>query len=232
MNAAQYPRFIAQKIAVARGDRLLLTDINFSLQASQLLRIVGENGSGKTSLLRIIAGLSEAESGTLRWLDSEQTSHHHHEKNTSHYISNYTDNIAYIGHRDGLKNTLSAIENLRFYQQLHQDATSAERGVVNDTNESERLLHQLKLLDHADVLAGSLSFGQRRRLAFARLLLASQPLWLLDEPFTGIDIEGRTLIESICEQHLQAGGMIIMTHHGSLDGSLLGPYESQLNLMG
>lgn len=228
MNAAQYPSFIAQQIAVSRGDRLLLTDINFSLHGQQLLRIVGENGSGKTSLLRIIAGLSEADSGTLAWVNPEQTTQQHHEKHTE----KYPDNIAYIGHRDGLKNTLSAIENLRFYQQLRQSTGSAGCNAADDTSEIERLLHKLKLLDHADVAAGSLSFGQRRRLAFARLLLASQPLWLLDEPFTGIDIEGRALIESICEQHLQTNGMIIMTHHGNLDDSILGPYETQLNLMG
>lgn len=202
--------FSASNVAVRRGDRLLLNDVNFSLAPQQLLRIIGANGSGKTSLLRVIAGLSEPDSGKLNW-----------QGYAIHGSESYSKNLGYIGHRDGIKVTLTAIENLRFYQRLHQ---TIDEDAIN------QVLHKLKLLDHADITAGLLSFGQRRRLAFARLLLASQSLWLLDEPFTGIDVDGRILIESICIEHLKNDGMIIMTHHGNLDDSQLHQYENQLDL--
>lgn len=208
LNAQQ--QFQAKNVSVRRGDRLLLNDVNFSLAPQQLLRIIGANGSGKTSLLRVIAGLSEPDAGSLQW-----------QGNAIHEAKHYSANLGYIGHRDGIKSTLTAIENLRFYQQLHKPSNE---DAIN------RVLHKLKLLDHADITAGLLSFGQRRRLAFARLLLTSQSLWLLDEPFTGIDVDGRVLIESICIEHLKNGGMIIMTHHGNLDDSQLAQFENQLDL--
>lgn len=210
INGKTKQHFNAIEIAVRRGDRLLLSGINFSLAPQQLLRIIGENGSGKTSLLRVIAGLSEADAGELQWQGYNINS-----------SESYSQNLGYIGHRDGIKPMLTAIENLRFYQHLHQ---------TNNEDIINQVLHKLNLLDHADITAGLLSFGQRRRLAFARLLLASQSLWLLDEPFTGIDVKGKKLIESICIEHLKNNGMIIMTHHGNLDDSQLNQYENQLDL--
>lgn len=202
--------FDAENISVRRGDRLLLKDINFSLSSQQLLHIVGANGSGKTSLLRVIAGLSEPDTGELKW-----------QGQAIHESESYSKNLGYIGHHDGIKNTLTAIENLHFYQNLY---CSKNEDVLN------RVLHKLNLLDYADITAGLLSFGQRRRLAFARLLLASQSLWLLDEPFTGIDVDGRALIESICVEHLNSNGIIIIAHHGKLESRHLQKHGIQLKV--
>ena len=209
-NGKTKQHFNAINVTVRRGDKVLLNDVNFSLAPKQLLRIIGANGSGKTSLLRVIAGLSEPDAGEIKW-------HGYNIKGSE----SYSQNLGYIGHRDGIKTSLTAIENLYFYQRLHQ---------ANDDDAINQVLHKLRLLDHADITSGLLSFGQRRRLAFARLLLTPQLLWLLDEPFTGIDVDGRALIESLCIEHLNNSGMIIMTHHGSLDHSELCDYENQLDL--
>jgi len=91
-------------------------------------------------------------------------------------------------------------------------------------------LDRLKILDCADRITQHLSFGQRRRLAFARLLLADFSLWILDEPFTGIDKSGHKLVEAVCVEHLQHNGLIIMTHHQSLDDSVLNDYRKELAL--
>ncbi len=201
-----------------RGERSLFTGINVTVNRGQCLHIVGANGSGKTSLLRILCGLSSADSGTVLWRKQPLANN-----------VDFNASTAYVGHKDGLKNELTAIENLRFQQQLEG---------INDEQALDDCLAQLKILYCADLSAQALSFGQRRRLAFARLLLSSKAssktsskvLWILDEPFTGIDIHGRALIEDLCVQHLSDGGAIVMTHHQSLDQSGLAKYRSELNL--
>ncbi len=204
------PRLIAEKISCQRGELRLINDLDFSLHPQQLLRIIGANGSGKTSLLRIIAGLNEPVSGHVYWNEQLASA-----------SDDFAANVGYIGHRDGLKGSLTVIENLQFYQQMHTSL---------NIDSIEKTLHQLGILHVAELPASRLSFGQRRRLAFARLLVAPLTLWLLDEPFTGIDVSGRELIEQICVDHLTQQGMIIMTHHGSLDDSPLQSYEQQLIL--
>ena len=161
-------------------------------------------------MLRILCGLNQAEAGQVLWQGKSISGN-----------NIFFSNCAYIAHKEGLKNELTAIENLRYYQQL--DARRDE--VVLD-----RLLAKMGLLHCADLLAQNLSFGQRRRLSFARLLIANFPLWILDEPFTGIDNSGRALIESLCVEHLENGGSIIMTHHQSLNDSPLNQYRSELAL--
>jgi len=200
----------ATNLSCHRGDNQLFDDISFDVSAGECLHVTGPNGCGKTSLLRIVCGLNQAESGQVLWNGKSIAGN-----------SRFYRESAYIAHKEGLKNELTAIENLRYYQQL--DASRNEAILDN-------LLAKLGILPCADLLAQQLSFGQRRRLSFARLLVAQFPLWVLDEPFTGIDHSGRTLIESLCVEHLENGGSIIMTHHQSLRDSPLNQFRSELAL--
>ena len=207
MSAAH---LIIKNLHCQRGERLLFEQLNFSVCALQLIHIVGPNGSGKTSLLRILCGINEADSGSVLWQD--QAIHKH---------PDFFNQLAYIGHKDGLKNELTACENLQFYQTLNSHRSPS---LIDD------YLHRLDILHCADLLTHQLSFGQRRRLAFARLLIKPYPLWVLDEPFTGIDSDGRQLIQQLCLQHLQNNGMIILTHHASLQQTELAQYTTELAL--
>jgi heme exporter protein A len=183
------PYLQAENVCCVRGERTLFVDLGFNLDAGQCLHIIGPNGSGKTSLLRILVGLSQPENGRICWQGESIANN-----------PNYLSQSAYLGHKDGLKDELTAFENLRFYHQIENQ---------NDEDLVDDQLAEMGILECADLTASKLSFGQRRRLAFARLLLGQFKLWILDEPFTGIDHQGRELIEGICLSHLKNGGAII-----------------------
>lgn len=200
----------ASNLSCIRGENTLFEGLELSVSEGQCLHVTGPNGSGKTSLLRIIAGLNPSDSGHTVWNDRDIN-------NDAHYFSQ----CAYIAHKDGLKNELTAIENLRYYQQLDGPA---------DEDALDDALEKMGLLSRADLTAQKLSFGQRRRLAFARLLINKFSIWILDEPFTGIDTNGRQLIESLCVKHLQKNGLIILTHHQSLENSSLNEFRQELVL--
>ncbi|WP_170132158.1 cytochrome c biogenesis heme-transporting ATPase CcmA [Arenicella xantha] len=201
---------LVERLRCVRGERELFSDLTFSVNAGMCLHVLGANGSGKSSLLRILCGLRRADEGEVYWQDQPIVGN-----------TEFLATSGFIGHTDGLKSELTAIENLRWYQHL-----ANQKG----EDELDDCLEKLGILRCADLVTGQLSFGQRRRLAFARLLLAPQKLWILDEPFTGIDVNGRKTIESLCVAHLQAGGSIIMTHHQSLEGGALSAYRTELNL--
>ncbi len=197
-----------RELSCVRGENTLFEKLNMDVSEGQCVHIVGENGSGKTSLLRILCGLNKPENGQILWCDDS---------------INLSDQLAkeliYVGHKDGLKNELTAIENLAFQQRLecHYD-----EDLLDDA------LAKLKILHCADLAAQALSFGQRRRLAFARLLLSPKKIWVLDEPFTGIDVSGRTLIEQLCVEHLKRKGAIVLSHHQSLQASPLNHFTTEL----
>jgi heme exporter protein A len=193
-----------------RGERSLFQNLDFELEGGQCLHVLGANGSGKTSLLRIISGLSHPTDGKVFWQQKSINNH-----------PDFLKQIAYLGHRDGIKNQLTAFENLSFYQRLE--------GIIDEELVDLHLAH-MGILDCADLSANKLSFGQRRRLAFARLLMPLFKLWILDEPFTGIDAQGRVLIEDVCLNHLQSGGMIVLTNHQSLRSSALSAHLIELEL--
>ena len=197
-------------ISCIRGDNQLFTDINITVSNGELIRIRGENGSGKTSLLKIMSGISSPEQGDITW-NGEDIKH----------SEAYAENIAYLAHKDGIKPELSTIENLEFYQKLFS---------CTDKKSVRNILQSLDLSHTIYLKARQLSFGQRRRLAFARLLLSPAKLWLLDEPFTGVDLAGRKLLEQQCIEFLLSNGMIIMTNHAEIENPELARLERSVAL--
>ena len=178
-------------LSCVRDDRVLFSDLNFRVQSGQILLLEGKNGSGKTSLLRILCGFREPDAGQVNWGDEAI--------NDSAY---YAD-MAYVGHLDGIKKELTVLENLK---------VSLALGVAGDYSIAEAL-KKVHLQGYDDALVQSLSAGQKRRLSLARLLITHNILWILDEPFTSLDKQGIVLIESLMMEHCAKGGMIVLTSH-------------------
>lgn len=183
-----------KKLSCIRDDRTLFQDLDFKLTNHQVLLLEGKNGSGKTSLLRIICGFREQDEGDILWCNQVIKE------------SNFFSEMAYVGHLDGVKKELTVIENLKM---------SLALGGVGCYS-IEQALDKVQLAGFDDSLVQSLSAGQKRRLSLARLLITKNTLWVLDEPFTSIDRDGIKLIESLMHEHITAGGMIILTSHHEL----------------
>ncbi|MCK5121179.1 MAG: cytochrome c biogenesis heme-transporting ATPase CcmA [Methylococcales bacterium] len=181
-------------LSCIRDDRVLFEGLNFSLNPYQVLLLEGKNGSGKTSLLRILCGFREQDAGEIHWCD------------TAIKDSDYFAQMAYVGHLDGVKKELTVTENLRMSLALSQAGKYS----------IEQALEKVLLAGYDDALVQSLSAGQKRRLSLARLLITKKSLWILDEPFTSLDREGIKLIESLMHEHINDGGMIILTSHHDL----------------
>ena len=190
----------ASQIECVRGNRRLFRDLSFRLEAHQALRVRGENGSGKTSLLRIVAGLSPAESGSVSWNDGSIRA----------LGEDYLRDLLFLGHSNGLKDDLSPIENLRYALVL--------AGVVADEAALRAALAEQALTAIADLPVKLLSQGQKRRVALTRLSFsAEKPLWILDEPFTALDaVSVERLARTIMKQ-LQRGGMVMFTTHQEVE---------------
>ena len=184
----------ATDLACFRGDRLLFRDLNLKVNAGQALQVRGPNGCGKTTLLRILCGLTMLEAGTIHWRGRELRSHD----------PDYLRDLRYIGHSDGVKLVLTPRENLRIAMAL--DSLVEEAAL-------EGALTRLGLADFMDVPCRTLSAGQRRRVALARLTLGSARLWLLDEPFTALDSAGHDSVQALLETHLAGGGCAVLTSH-------------------
>ena len=178
-----------------RGDRRLFRDISFSMTPGTLLQLTGPNGSGKTSLLRIICGLMAPENGEVRWEGA----------NIRSLGEDYSRSVTYIGHRNGVKEELSSLENLRI--------SSGLAGLELKRNVARQALEQLGLGGRENLPTRFLSEGQRRRSALARLLTCGTTLWLLDEVLASLDHAAGILIESVIGKHLSNGGMAIVTTH-------------------
>jgi len=182
-----------------RDDRILFEDLNFSLNTGQLLHVNGHNGSGKTSLLRILCGLSLAESGEIYW--QGQTT----ESNAEAYLNE----LNYIGHTPGIKADLSALENLQIAQSM-----SSQPIVDIDLDD---ILDTVGLYGFEDIPARQLSAGQKRRVALARLWVKQAKFWILDEPFTALDKKGIKMVEDKLLEHAEKGGIAILTSHHLID---------------
>jgi heme exporter protein A len=181
-------------LACFRGDRLLFRDLSFGVPAGQALQIRGPNGCGKTTLLRILCGLTLPEDGTIRWCGRQLRARD----------PDYLRELRYIGHTDGVKLTLTPRENLRIAMALHSFV---------DEPELETALAHFGLAEFMDVPCRSLSAGQRRRVGLARLTLGSGRLWLLDEPFTARDTTATATVRTLIEDHLADGGCAVLTSH-------------------
>ena len=192
----------AHELACERGERLLFKNLGFELERGEALLVRGGNGHGKTSLLRILCGLSVPVAGDVRWRGEPISKAH----------EQYGREMAYIGHANGIKDDLTPVENLRL--------AAALGGRELDLAEATTALTQLGLSRCMDFPARVLSFGQRRRVALAGLMTAGALLWILDEPLTGLDVNGVAMVEQMIRDHVVAGGMVIMTTHQplALDG--------------
>ncbi|WP_417530359.1 cytochrome c biogenesis heme-transporting ATPase CcmA [Marinobacter lipolyticus] len=191
------PLLQAVNLQCERDDRMLFRDLSFSILPGTLTRVEGPNGSGKTTLLRILAGLNDAWSGDLLWSGHPR----------SHRRDEFVRNMLYIGHRPGIKPLLTPMENLR--------ALMAGRKAVSD-DLLRQALTGTGLAGFEDVPCRRLSAGQQRRVALARLLIADEPLWILDEVFTAIDIDGVAALETLLVQRARDGGAIVVTTHHDL----------------
>ena len=183
-----------KSVSCTRGYRDLFTDLDFGLCPGQVLRVEGKNGSGKTSLLRIMAGLAQPLEGEVLWQG----------RKIHHAESDYFQNLLFLGHRAAIKFELSPVENLCMSKSLYGSKT--ENGI-------EEALYQVGLYGFEDIPCAQLSAGQKRRVALAQLFLTRAKCWILDEPYTSLDVAAVALLENLFAQHIDDGGMLVITSH-------------------
>jgi heme exporter protein A len=193
------PQLAAVDLECIRGDNLLFENLNLALHTGQLLQIEGANGSGKTSLLRILAGLSRASAGTVLWQGRDIQAHR----------ADYFSCMAYLGHAAGIKGELSAVENLKIALAL--------TGIPYRPAALYDALAQTGLEGREDIPARALSAGQKQRIALARLLACPARLWIMDEPYTALDVDGIALLRGLLEAHLANGGLAVLTSHQAVE---------------
>ncbi len=197
-------QLIGENLQCVRGGREVFTGLNFRLATGEALVVTGRNGAGKSSLLRIIAGLVHLDSGRLAIEDGVPE-------------ASVAEQSHYLGHQDALKPSLSVAENLQFW---------AEFLLIEGGIEIIAALQAVDLVKLADLPAAYLSAGQRRRLSIARLVAVKRPIWLLDEPTSALDVASQARLAELMRDHLAGGGMIIAATHGPV--GLDNPRELQI----
>lgn len=179
-----------------RNDQVLFEELNLSLTPGSVLFLEGENGSGKTSLLRILCGFRLADDGEILWNDQSTSK-----------LPEYFENISFVGHKNGIKDELTVEENLNLMRSM---ATASDI-------KTDEVLKQIGLFKKSDVLSRLLSAGQKRKLALARLMMTNNSFWVLDEPFTSLDKASVVFFETLIKKHIARGGMLILTSHHDID---------------
>lgn len=186
---------IVSDLQCTRGNRQLFSELNFQLSPKQLLFLEGKNGSGKTTLIRTLCGLFIADKGNILWQNQPIEEH----------LEVYRKSLFYLGHLNAIKGDLSALENLRFNHLMS--------GQKNNDDDLLDALERIGLFGYEDFPTRELSQGQKRRVALARLIVNKSPLWILDEPFVALDVAAVELLQQIISQHIEVGGMAILTTH-------------------
>ena len=182
-------------LSCSRGNKPLFADVSFELKAGQALHLEGDNGVGKTSLLRIVCGLSPADAGEVCWQD----------KTIQQNAPAFRSSLFYLGHGLSLKEELTALENLM------SDAAVSGR----ELSEAQALvaLARMGLRGREHLPLRVMSQGQKRRTALARLLASQAPLWVLDEPFVALDVKAVDGLRGLLTEHVANGGMVLFTSH-------------------
>ena len=183
-------------LACSRGERRLFSDVDFSLAAGEWLHVQGENGSGKTSLMRLLVGLSPADAGRVRWRNEPAPS------------TEFRRDLIYLGHHAAVKEDLTPLENLRL--------AAALDGIGLEECAALAALIRLGLRGREELPVRVLSAGQKRRVLLARLLTRPAVLWVLDEAFNALDVAAVQLLGVLIAEHLSAGGMAVLTSHQPL----------------
>ena len=187
-------------LTVRRGDRPVITGLQFAVPAGRCLQVIGANGSGKTTLLRALCGLLEPEAGALRW--QGQT--------VAPRSPEFQRMFCYLGHQPPLKGDLTAVENLMFVAALREVPWASRRVAV------AQALQKAEASRFAERPVRTLSAGQRRRAALAMLCLQRLPLWVLDEPVTHLDAAGQSLVARLVAEQVGEGGIVIAATHQDL----------------
>lgn len=187
--------FSVTHLSCSRGEKRLFSGVTFSLQPGQWLHLEGDNGVGKTSLLRLVCGLSALEEGEICW----------HQQSVDQNPQEFRANLAYLGHQLALKEDLTPLENLR--------ADAAVAGRPLSVTEALKALAQLGLRGREHLPVRVLSQGQKRRTALARLWVSTAKLWILDEPFVALDTTAQNALSEVINAHLANQGMVLLTSH-------------------
>lgn len=190
----------AQQVSCHRQNRVLFQQLDFTVKPSEILQVEGPNGAGKTTLLRMMAGLLKPDEGVVCWENQP----------IDKLKEEFTRHLLYLGHKPAVKSLLTPYENLKFYYQMHHKGAEGER--------IWQALEEVSLIGFEDIPVNQLSAGQQRRVNLARLWLSEAPLWILDEPFTAIDVAGVERLTSRFHQHAKQGGIILFTSHQAMSG--------------
>ena len=187
----------AEQLFCERDDRVLFRELSFSARAGEVIQIKGSNGSGKTTLLRVICGLNDNYHGALKWFNEPI------EDNQDDFYSS----LIYLGHQVGVNKVLTPVENLRWSVGLRENVTSEA---------IYQALADIGLRGFEDSQCFSLSAGQQQRVSLSKLLLGTAVIWILDEPFTTLDVDGVQLLEKLLGDHARKGGVALVTTHHEL----------------